>query len=130
MRNLRRHGRKVHSAPAKDLPADTSIDGDFSIRTERGTYLYDDILDHCRGERAANGGYMRDLSRREVSELIEVQIGEYAILDDPKGDAFIVGRIDDEGLCEPIKADLRIEEAEDLLNELAKDAEPIWSPGV
>ena len=112
----------------KSLPDGVWIRDGYSIRTARGVFDYDEIVERWEAEREANGGHVRNLSPKDLAEIISVQVGSHVILADPQSDAFIVGRIDDEGLCEPIKAHLRIEEAEDLLKSLTKDADPIWNP--
>jgi hypothetical protein len=84
------------------------------------------VLEAQRTYIIRNGLNLEDFSADEVAAATVLQIGDHAVLVDAAADCYVVAWIDEDGLCEPIKGDLSLEDAEAMLNELANHGVPVY----
>lgn len=114
---------RLKAALAKGTQVDLA---QTTIRTPRHSYAWYDVLEAQRTYDIRNGATLKDYDASEVAAATVLQIGDHAVLEDHTVDCYVVARIDEDGLCHPIKGDLSMEDAEELLNGLASDPEPVF----
>ncbi|MNU36381.1 hypothetical protein D3C71_249960 [compost metagenome] len=105
----------------------TQVDFEHTtIRTPKHSYTWWDVLQAQRTYDIRNGASLNDYDANDVAAATVLQIGDHAVLEDSTGDCYVVARIDEDGLCHPIKGDLSMEDAETMLNGLAIEPEPVF----
>jgi hypothetical protein len=108
------------------LSAGTLVDFVRStVKTPTHSYVWSDVLDAQRTYDIRNGINLKDYDADEVAAATVLQIGDYAVIEDGAADCYVVARIDEDGLCLPLKGDLSYEDAEAMLQVLTKDADPV-----
>lgn len=109
------------------LVAGTLVDfGQTTIKTLKQTHIWWDILDAQRTYAIRNGINLKDYDTDEVAAATVLQIGDHAVLEDGAADCYVVARINEDGLCDPIKGDLSLADAEAMLNDLTADSRPVF----
>jgi hypothetical protein len=105
----------------------TQVDFEHTtVRTPKHSYAWWDVLEAQRTYDIRNGVSLSDYDAGEVAAATVLQIGDHAVMEDSTGDCYVVARIDEDGLCHPIKGDLSMEDAETMLNGLASEPEPVF----
>lgn len=105
----------------------TQVDFDHtSIRTPKHSYAWRDVLEAQRTYDIRNGVGLSEYDANDVAAATVLQIGDHAVMEDSSADCYVVARIDEDGLCHPIKGDLSMADAEELLNGLASEPEPVF----
>lgn len=122
-----RIGEAFESRLKAALAKGTQVDfAQTTIRTPKHSYGWWDVLEAQRTYDIRNGISLNDYDANDVAAATVLQIGDHAVMEDSTGDCYVVARIDEDGLCHPIKGDLSMEDAEELLNELAIEADPVF----
>lgn len=96
------------------------------IRTATHAYRWGQVLDAHKTFEIRRGLNLTALDAEQVMAATELQIGDLAVVADVSADCYAVARIDEDGLCHPIKGDLSFADAETMLNTHASKAAPIY----
>jgi hypothetical protein len=120
-------GEAFEARLKKAIVAGTQIGfGQTTIKTPKHSYVWWDVLEAQRTYDIRNGMNLQDFSADEVADVTVLQIGDHAVLEDGAADCYVVAWINEDGLCDPIKGDLSLADAEAMLNELAAESGPVY----